>query len=54
MPSQRERLKDLFDAALELKPEDRAAFLDRECNGDAELREELDVLLAADANAGSF
>ena len=54
MPSQRERLKDLFSAALELKPEDRAAFLDRVCNGDAELRHELEALLAAHANAGSF
>jgi hypothetical protein len=54
MPSQRERLKDLFGAALELKPEDRAAFLNRECNGDAELRSELEALIAAHADAGSF
>ncbi|MGA7317322.1 MAG: protein kinase [Silvibacterium sp.] len=54
MPSQRERLKDLFGAALELKPEDRTAFLNRECNGDAELRSELEALIAAHADAGSF
>jgi eukaryotic-like serine/threonine-protein kinase len=54
MASQRERLKSLFGAALELKPEERAAFLDRECNGDVELRRELEALLAADADAGSF
>jgi serine/threonine protein kinase/Tol biopolymer transport system component len=54
MPSQRERLKDLFGAALELKPKERAAFLDRECNGDAELRREVEALLAADDDAGSF
>jgi non-specific serine/threonine protein kinase/serine/threonine-protein kinase len=54
MASQRERLKDLFGAALELKPEERAAFLDRECSGDAELRDELEALLAAHAGAGSF
>ena len=54
MPSQRERLKELFGAASELKPEERAAFLDRECNGDAELRRELDALLAAHADSGSF
>jgi serine/threonine protein kinase len=54
MPTQRERLKDLFEAALHLKPEHRAAFLDRECNGDPELRRDLEALLAADADAGSF
>jgi serine/threonine protein kinase len=54
MPSQRERLKYLFGAALELKPKERAAFLDRECNGDTELRHEVEALLAADDDAGSF
>jgi serine/threonine protein kinase len=54
MPTQRERLKELFGAVLELKLEERAAFLDRECNGNAELRKELEALLAAHENAGSF
>jgi serine/threonine protein kinase/Tol biopolymer transport system component len=54
MPSRQERLKDLFGAALELKPEERAAFLDRECNGDTELRHEVEALLAAHVDAGSF
>lgn len=54
MAGRRERLKDLFGAALELKPEERAAFLDREYKGDAELRGDLEALLAADADAGSF
>ncbi|MBV8675117.1 MAG: serine/threonine-protein kinase [Acidobacteriaceae bacterium] len=53
MPTQHQRLKDILDAALDLKPEDRAAFLDRECNGDAELRQQVESLLAADATAAS-
>src|SRR5215468_1694800 len=42
------RIKDLFVAALEQPdPAARRAFLDRECTGDAELRQRLDVLLRA-------
>jgi WD40 repeat protein/serine/threonine protein kinase len=40
------RLESLFDAAIELTATERAAFLDRECAGDAGLRKELEVLLA--------
>ncbi len=44
----------LLDAALELPPEKRAAFLDEACSGDEELRRELDALLASDDGARSF
>ena len=54
MASQRELVKELFGAALDLDPVDRAAFLDRECKGDRELRREVEMLLDADADAGSF
>jgi eukaryotic-like serine/threonine-protein kinase len=54
MASQRELVKELFGAALDLPPGDRAAFLDRECKGDGQLREEVEALLDADADAGSF
>ena len=47
-------IKGLFNAAVDLKPEERAAFLDRECNGNTDLRQEVEALLAADAGAGSF
>ena len=40
---------DVFGDALELPPEERAAFLDRACAGDPELRAEVESLLAADA-----
>src|SRR5438552_3911193 len=41
------RVKDLFHAALELSGDERTAFLDRECNGSAELRAEVETLIAA-------
>jgi tetratricopeptide (TPR) repeat protein len=48
MPADPRRVKDLFVAALELTDDAaRAAFLDRECAGDADLRRRLDALLRA-------
>ena len=49
-----ERVKDLFSAALELEPDARRAFLDAQCAGDAELRAEVDSLLAAHDTTGDF
>src|SRR5215468_5374649 len=40
-------LKELFLAALEVGPEDRAAWLERECATDAGQREHLRLMLAA-------
>ncbi len=48
MPLDSRRLKELFNAAVELpEPPDRLAFLERECRGDPELRQRLFELLAA-------
>ena len=48
MPVDPRRVKELFNAALDLpQAGDRAAFFDRECAGDRELRLRLDVLMAA-------
>ncbi len=47
--------RDLFLKALEIpNPSDRAAFLDRECVGNAQLRQGIDALLSAAAAAGNF
>jgi serine/threonine protein kinase/tetratricopeptide (TPR) repeat protein len=46
-PQQYERLTELFHAAVEIAPDERAVFLDRVSNGDAELRRELESLLHA-------
>jgi serine/threonine-protein kinase len=44
-PDRFHRIDALFDAALELAPDDRAAFLDGECAGDVALRTEVESLL---------
>ena len=44
-PQQYERLTQLFHAALEIAPDQRAAFLEQVSAGDAELRSELESLL---------
>jgi serine/threonine protein kinase len=47
--------RDLFIAALKITPPaERAAWLDRECAGDAALRQRIDVLLQAFDKAGSL
>jgi eukaryotic-like serine/threonine-protein kinase len=50
----RQRVKDLFLAALELRPGDRAPFLETECNGESELRAEVESLLASSDDATDF
>lgn len=49
-----ERLEELFERALELKPEDRGAFLEAACGTDYELRAELTSLLAFHAAEPDF
>ncbi|MBX5462655.1 MAG: protein kinase [Steroidobacteraceae bacterium] len=49
-----QRVKELFSAALEQEPHARSAFLDAACGGDAELRAELDSLLASHDSTGDF
>jgi len=46
-PEQHARLSDLFMQAMDLPPNDRGPFLDRECVDDRELRQELDQMLGA-------
>src|SRR6516162_4686100 len=48
------KVTHLFEAALELSPGERDAFLERACAGDEGLRGEVQSLLEADASAGSF
>ena len=53
-PERWKKIDELVQAALELKAEDRPAFLDSECKGDAELRREVESLMAYQENASSF
>jgi serine/threonine-protein kinase len=47
-------VEELFEAALERRPEDRASFLDQACGDDTVLRREIESLLTADTDAGDF
>jgi hypothetical protein len=53
-PETWQRLKDLFQAALELSEEARRAYLLDACNGDTELLLRVEKLLSAHSMAGSF
>ena len=54
MPGQRDRAEQLFQAALDINPAERSAFLDRKCIGNPELRQAVEDLLALDADAGKL
>ncbi|HSL52755.1 MAG TPA: protein kinase [Pyrinomonadaceae bacterium] len=49
-----QRVKEIFDGALERQGAEREAFLDRACDGDGEVREEVESLLRSYEVAGSF
>ena len=53
-PDRWNRIQELFHSASDRDPSDRAAFLSSACANDAELRREVEALLAADKVAGSF
>ena len=48
------RVEELFHAALERAPEERSGFLDEACRNDADLRQQVEQLLANDLEAKSF
>ena len=52
-PQRWARIKEIFGAALEKPEAERPAFLDSACDGDAELRVEVERLLA-DSDATSL
>ena len=53
-PSKYERVRELFLAAREAPPEQRAAFLAQACGADDELRGEVESLLANDVRDDTF
>lgn len=53
-PEQYQRIGRLFDEALELPPSGRAAYLDQACGRDAELRAEVERLLANHDESGEY
>jgi eukaryotic-like serine/threonine-protein kinase len=49
-----EQVKEIFDRALNLYGDERKSFLAEACAGDADLRREVEPLLAAYANSMTF
>ena len=48
------RVKELFEAAVDLDPNERTALLDKECGGDEALRGEIESLLKSDERTDGF
>ena len=53
-PERWKQIDEIFDAALELEPSPRAAFLAARCGADEELKREVEALLQAQAHVGDF
>src|SRR2546423_10743443 len=53
-PEHWQQLDELFHSAREREPDKRAAFLDQACAGDQQLRREVEALIVANEQAGSF
>ena len=49
-----EQVEDLLQRTLDLEPRERAAFLDRNCADDPDLRSKIEALLAHETDAKSF
>lgn len=55
MKSERwQKVKGLFDAVVELSPDERKSFLNQSCGNDVELRREVESLLESSEEAKSF
>jgi tetratricopeptide (TPR) repeat protein/tRNA A-37 threonylcarbamoyl transferase component Bud32 len=52
--AQLHRLKEIFHSAQQLRPNERPAFLDKNCGNDTELRREIDALLKSSQEADGF
>ncbi|MCA1606806.1 MAG: protein kinase, partial [Acidobacteria bacterium] len=53
-PERWQKVKELFESALERTPDERCAFLDQACDGDEPLRREVQSLLASFNEGESF
>jgi Tol biopolymer transport system component len=53
-PERFNQISDLYEAALECEPDQRAAFLQQSCGGDGSLRQQVESLLASGESAEAF
>src|SRR2546422_3205526 len=53
-PERYQQIGDLYHAALEIDAVERAAFLERECSADEDLRREVESLIASHEQSADF
>ncbi len=53
-PERYQQIDQIFQAAIQIKPEQRTTFLDEACGGDVALRSEVESLLTSDSGGASF
>src|SRR5919106_4870838 len=53
-PERWQQVKEIFNSALSYRPEERGLFLSEACSGDANLRREVESLIASHEQSGSF
>jgi len=53
-PERWQQIDRLLQASLERAPEDRSAFLEQACSGDAALRQQVELLISLESQASSF
>ncbi len=53
-PERWKRVKEIFDAVVELEADERDRFLERECGSDSSLRADVNKLLSSSEDADSF
>ena len=53
-PERWQKVKEIFDSALQYEPAQRAAFLSNACGGDDALRREVESLITSHEKDGSF
>ena len=53
-PERWQQVKEIFNSALNYRPEERGSFLSQACSGDDNLRHEVESLIASHEQSGSF
>ena len=53
-PERWQQVKEIFNSAIAQGPEERSSFISQACSGDAELRNEVESLIAAHEQTGDF
>src|SRR5512147_2022288 len=53
-PDRWHQVAEIFDSAIARPPSERASFLEQSCGGDADLRREVERMLAVEAEASAF